>query len=271
MIFLNMFNYTCGHEDMTTPPEKAAAEPAASTKAQRTRERIFGSAMDLFMSRGYEKTTMRMIADRAGVNVALSYYYFPSKEHLVFEFYRNFARDFIERSAEAVASSARLEARLTGVTETMFATADPYHAFAGSLFATAASPASPLNPFSADFTELRDQGVALFERVIDGCVPRVPEDLVAEMPFLLWTFSLAMLYCWMHDQSDQQEKTRLILGQSARLITGLIRLSGTPGSRYFRRQLLSISQVIRTNLPAPPMIPSKEQGYARANDPSGPD
>jgi hypothetical protein len=38
-----------------------------------TRERIFSCAMDLFMSYGHDKTTMRMIVDRANVNVALSY------------------------------------------------------------------------------------------------------------------------------------------------------------------------------------------------------
>ena len=123
----------------TTPAAESAAELVPLTKGQRTRERIFGCAMELFMSRGYEKTTMRMIADRAGVNVALSYHYFPSKEHLVFEFYRNFARDFIERSTAVVQGSSRLDERLVGVTEIMFETADPYHGFAGSLFASAAS------------------------------------------------------------------------------------------------------------------------------------
>src|SRR5437660_4681534 len=140
-------------------PDQPGAGPAPLSKGQRTRQRIFECAMELFMSRGYEKTTMRMIADRASVNVALSYRYFPSKEHLVFEFYRNFTRDFIERSAPVLARNSGLEARLTGVIETMFAAASPYHAFAGSLFATAASPTSPLNPFSADFTEIRAQGI----------------------------------------------------------------------------------------------------------------
>ena len=223
--------------------------PEASRKSQRTRERIFSCAMDLFMSRGYEKTTMRMIADRANVNVALSYYYFPSKEHLVLEFYRNFVSDFIERSAAVLDSTSRLEARLTGVAETMFATAGPYHAFAGSLFATAASPASPLNPFSADFTEMRDQAIALFERVIDGCSPRVPEDMARELPFLLWVLNLGLMYCWMHDHTEHQEKTRTILRQSARIVAGLVRLSSSPGSRYFRRQMLSISRVMRSSLP----------------------
>jgi AcrR family transcriptional regulator len=230
-------------------PDQPGGEPAPVSKGQRTRQRIFESAMELFVSRGYEKTTMRMIADRASVNVALSYRYFPSKEHLVFEFYRNFTRDFIERSAPVLAASSGLEARLTGVIETMFAAASPYHAFAGSLFATAASPTSPLNPFSADFTEVRTPGIDVFARVASGCTPRVPDDLAGELPFLLWTFSLGMLYCWMHDHSEQQEKTRTVLRHSARLLAGLIRLSSAPGTGHFRRQLISVTHLLRSSLP----------------------
>lgn len=237
---------------MTAPTVKTATEPAALTKAQRTRERIYGCALELFMSHGYEKTTMRMIADRAGVNVGLSYHYFPSKEHLVFEFYRSFTRDFVERSLPVLSSSPKLETRLLGVAETMFAAADPFHAFAGSLFATAASPASPLNPFSAEFTELREQSIGLFARVIEGCTPRVPADVAEELPFLLWTFNLGLLYAWMHDHTDQQEKTRTLLRQSVRLVVSMVRVSSTPGTRQFRRQLLSISRLARSSLPLSP-------------------
>jgi AcrR family transcriptional regulator len=234
---------------VASPRPQPDAEPTPAGKGQRTRERIFAAAMDLFMSHGYEKTTMRMIADRAGVNAALSYRYFPSKEHLVFEFYQNFARDFIDQSAAAVASSSRLETRLIGVVETMFATAEPYHSFAGSLFASAASPTSPLNPFSADFTPMRADGIALYARVIDGCTPRIPDDLAGELAFLLWTLSLGLLYCWMHDQTEHQEKTRLLLRQLTRLLVGLLRLSSAPGAGQFRRQLVAITRLIQSSLP----------------------
>jgi AcrR family transcriptional regulator len=246
------------------PEPETGAVPAKGqpTKGQLTRERIYASAMELFASNGYEKTTMRMIADRAQVNVALSYHYFPSKEHLVFEFYRNFTRDFIERSAPVIAASAKLEARIVGVIETMFAIAEPYHSFAGSLFATAASPASPLNPFSSEFTEVRESGIELCRRVVEGCTPRVPAEVAAELPFLLWLLNLSMLYCWMHDHSVQQEKARTILRQTARLLTGLVRLSSSPGAGYFRRQLLSLSRLIRTSIPLSAPDPAGPAGSA---------
>ena len=188
-----------------SPQKPPGAESAPVSKGQRTRERIFGCAMDLFMSHGYEKTTMRMIADRAGVNVALSYHYFPSKEHLVFEFYQNFARDFVERSAAVLASSSRLEARMIGVVETMFAAAGPYHAFAGSLFAAAASPASPLNPFSADFAGMRAQGDRPVRPRCRRIYARVfPWTWPTSCPSCCGRLSLGLLYCWMHDHSEHQ-------------------------------------------------------------------
>lgn len=236
---------------MIATTRAAVAEPPVTVKAQRTRERIYACAMELFVASGFERTTMRMIADRAGVNVALSYRYFPSKEHLVFEFYRRFAGDFISASAAALETSPRLERRLTGVIEAMFAVAEPYHGFAGSLFATAASPTSPLNPFSDAATPVRGDGIALFTRVVEGSRPRVPEHLAEELPFLLWTFSMGLLYCWMHDHSEHQAKTRAILEHSVRLIAGGVRLGSAPGSRYLLRQVLSVSNLIRSSLPLP--------------------
>lgn len=236
---------------MIATTQAAASELSLTQKAQRTRERIYTSATELFVTLGFEKTTMRMIADRAGANVALTYRYFPSKEHLVFEFYRRFTGDFISASAPALEGSPRLESRLTGVAEAMFAVAGPYHGFAGSLFATAASPASPLNPFSEAATQVRDDAIALCARVVDGCRPRVPEHLAAELPFLLWTFNVGLLYCWMHDHSEHQEKTRTILRHSVRLIAGGVRLASSPGSRYFLPQVVSVSQLIRSSLPLP--------------------
>jgi len=66
---------------------EAPSATALSAKGERTRERILDVALDLFRERGYEATTMRMIAKAAGVSLGNSYYYFPSKDHLVQSFY----------------------------------------------------------------------------------------------------------------------------------------------------------------------------------------
>ena len=62
------------------------AQPAR-TRRDRTRSAIIDAALDLFRDVGYESTTMRAIATRAGVSVGNAYYYFASKEHLIQGFY----------------------------------------------------------------------------------------------------------------------------------------------------------------------------------------
>ncbi|MFI1798329.1 TetR/AcrR family transcriptional regulator [Streptomyces sp. NPDC020379] len=48
-----------------------------------TRERIQKTALDLFVSRGYEKTSLREIAEELGVTKAALYYHFKTKEDIL--------------------------------------------------------------------------------------------------------------------------------------------------------------------------------------------
>src|SRR5207237_10147307 len=63
-----------------------------SQKAVSTRQRILDTALGLFATKGYEKTTMREIATAAHCSLGLAYRYFASKEELVLELYRNLVR-----------------------------------------------------------------------------------------------------------------------------------------------------------------------------------
>jgi AcrR family transcriptional regulator len=48
-----------------------------------TRERIQQTALELFVVHGYEKTSLREIADRLGITKAAVYYHYPSKQDLL--------------------------------------------------------------------------------------------------------------------------------------------------------------------------------------------
>ena len=48
-----------------------------------TRSRLRELALQLFAEQGYEKTSLREIAERLGVTKAALYYYFKSKEDIV--------------------------------------------------------------------------------------------------------------------------------------------------------------------------------------------
>ncbi|MFD8795706.1 TetR/AcrR family transcriptional regulator [Streptomyces vinaceus] len=63
-----------------------AAQPADRPRnAAATRSRLLEAAAELFAERGYERTTVRAIAERAGANQALLFRYFGSKHGLLTE------------------------------------------------------------------------------------------------------------------------------------------------------------------------------------------
>jgi len=56
----------------------------AKTKSE-TRERILDVALELFNEQGYDKTSLREIADRLGVTKAALYYHFERKDQILLE------------------------------------------------------------------------------------------------------------------------------------------------------------------------------------------
>src|SRR6202046_2989568 len=67
-----------------------ADQPARRARGD-TRERIQAVALELFAEHGYEKTSLREIAERLGVTKAALYYHFKSKEDIV----RSFTEDYV--------------------------------------------------------------------------------------------------------------------------------------------------------------------------------
>ncbi len=53
-------------------------------REQGTRERILDVALELFTDEGYDRTSLREIAERLGVTKAALYYHFPSKADILF-------------------------------------------------------------------------------------------------------------------------------------------------------------------------------------------
>jgi len=67
-----------------------------------TRERIQAIALELFAEQGYEKTSLREIAERLGLTKAALYYHFKSKEDIV----RSFVEDYRAELEQVIAWGA---------------------------------------------------------------------------------------------------------------------------------------------------------------------
>jgi AcrR family transcriptional regulator len=56
---------------------------AGAQKGTRTRERILDIALDLFIEKGFDKTSLREIAEKLGFSKAALYYHFASKDDIL--------------------------------------------------------------------------------------------------------------------------------------------------------------------------------------------
>src|SRR5689334_6217642 len=168
---------------------------------------------------------MRAIAQAAGLSVGNAYYYFPSKDHLVQEFYKQVQDDHLAACSAGLTTTTAFADRLHVAVSTGIATMAPYHAFAGKFFKTAAEPGSPLSPFSDESEPARDRSVAIFRTVVDGSAARFDDDLRKELPELLWLGYVGVTLYWVHDTSPEQAKTQLLVDRAVPLVDRLVSLS----------------------------------------------
>jgi AcrR family transcriptional regulator len=213
---------------------------ARTAKGENTRAAIFGAALDLFRAQGYDATTMRAIAQRAGVSLGSSYHYFPSKEHLVLMLYSHLHELHREACAPLLARERALTPRLKGVVRALVITCEPFHEVAGSLFSTVADPRSPLNPFGADAARMRDEVIELYGDVVAGSDARLPADLAAELPRLLWLYQMGVLYFWIMDASPGRLRTLELIDETSELVVQLVNLANLPMLKNSRRRALDL-------------------------------
>ena len=220
-----------------------------TVKGDQTKALILETALEMFRERGYDNTTMRAVAQKAGVSLGNAYYYFRSKEYLIQAFYQRLHDSHIEVILPALEHEKTLKARLLTAMRTKIDTMKPYHQFAGVLFKTAANPESPLNPFGDESDPVRQQGIQLFATVLEGATARIPKDLKAELPYLLWVYSMGIVLFWIHDSSPKHRRTYRLVDHTVDLLDKLIHLASNPFMRPVRKQALRLVDEIRDALP----------------------
>ncbi|MCF0091543.1 TetR family transcriptional regulator [Micromonospora sp. MH99] len=230
---------------MTEQQAPTTAGEPATARGEQTRQLIRDTAMRLFRERGYAQTTMRAIAQEAGVAVGNAYYYFGSKDHLIQEFY---AQSQVEHRAKAqpvLDREVTFGDRLAGVLHAGIDVLTPSHAFAATFFKTAAEPTSPLSPFSAESSGPRQAAIELFAEVLTGSTAKVDAELRPALPELLWLAYMGVVLYWVHDRSPGQIKTRQLIDGVVPLIDRLVALSRLRVLRPVTRQVLDLIRTLR--------------------------
>lgn len=198
---------------------------------EETRELIRTTALRLFRERGFDATTMRVVAEEAGVAVGNAYHHFAAKDDLVQEVYLEVNRAHVARAREALAAGGDLATRLAATWTAAVEVFEPYRRFGVESIGVAIRPGSPASPFSAASERTARMSRELFREVVEGAAPAVPAALRADLPELLWLCQLGLTVFWVHDDSPGQRRTRRLVAGAAPLVGRVVQLSRLPVAR----------------------------------------
>ncbi len=230
----------------TVVKEEKDVKEAKAPKSEQTRTLILETALRLFAERGYDKTTMRAIAQEAGVSVGNAYYYFSSKEHLVQGFYDRIAAEHEVAVQPVLAGDKDLAVRIRGVLLCWLDVAGQYHRFASQFFKNAADPESPLSPFSQDSFAAREAAISIHERCLSGSGTRTDPELAGLLPQLMWLMQMGLVLFWVYDRTDDAERSRRLVERVAPIAARAIALSRF---RVLRPLVRQVHEVLEEFLP----------------------
>jgi len=209
-------------------------------RAEDTRRRIYEAAMELFREKGFEQTTMRDIAARAGVALGGAYYYYSSKEAIVLAFYHEMQESSHEAILAAMAGHKKLKERLRCVIEQRFAALAPNRKFCDALFRHAPDSNDPLSPFSDETRAIRERSIEHLRIALEGGDVKVPADLKQQLPYILWLYHMGLILYWLYDRSPNQQRTEKLMEKSLGLLVNLLRLSALPLMKPLRKTALEL-------------------------------
>jgi len=190
-------------EELKTP--RGRGRPSGTTtQGQEARKRLYETAIELIGRKGYEATTLREVADVAGVSVGLLYKYFPSKRAVVLAFYDELSAEYAARAAAVRAGKWR--DRFVFALRTCLEVLGPYRKTLSSLAPTlVADPEEGLFAARTAFSRKRVEEV--FQEAVTGATDAPSAKLADALGRLLYLLHLAVILFWLLDKSPRQRAT----------------------------------------------------------------
>lgn len=207
---------------------KTASKRTPGRRAQNKqaiRSRIVKSALILFQTKGFEGTTTRAIARKAGIAEGTVFNYFKSKEDIALYFFEQ----EVGHAVAAVRNNPRLqkaplEEKLFTLVESQLEYLAPYERFIGAALLHALKPASALGPFSHRAMELRHRYLGFVEELIEESIPKRKQNPLAFLaPEVFWIYYLGALLYWLYDSSEGKQNTLAFLDRSLKIGVSLLR------------------------------------------------
>jgi len=203
----------------------------AETKAE-TRQRIIQGAAKLFTTGGWDKTTTRDIAARAGIAAGTLFNYFESKEAIVAALMSEALSNAKQELRRRPPEDQSLEEELFSL---IWAELRSLRRFRKFLPAAAETILSPMRRGSPDTPgeAIRLNHLEAVEQILVS--HGIPATLPAITMQLYWTLYLGVFAFWLSDDSPKQEDTLALLDQSLKLFVASLR-TGRKEAKNHERQ-----------------------------------
>ena len=170
----------------------------ASTTHFSTKDRILGSAEELFAQHGFAGTSLRQVTSRADVNIAAVNYHFGSKENLVNEVFRRRMDDMttlrmaqLKRALEE--TPGQLQPILAAFVEPALAMSQDRHGGGAFVRVVARAYAEKNDGLRKFLSDHYGHVLREFGKAIAACVPGLSkEELYWRLDFLAGALTYAM-------------------------------------------------------------------------------
>ena len=178
-------------------------------KARQTREHILETALGLFASQGYQKTTLRDIASTAGVSLGLTYRYFACKEELVAALYERLTVE--TEQAVATLPKLPLAARFVQALRECLKRLEPHREALGALFGAGMDPASEVSVLGEQTEAIRQRAWGTYLQVVHGASDAPGKTQAPQLATLFYAIHLSLILFWLQDRSQGQQRTQELL------------------------------------------------------------
>jgi AcrR family transcriptional regulator len=208
-------------------------------KGEQTRTAILESALQLFRENGFDATTMRDVAVKAGVALGGAYYYFPSKEAIIQAYYEVVQKEH-NRRVDLALTNGKLDfkGRIQFAMQSKLDIVQNDRRLLGVVFRYTGEPEHPLSCLGPGTEHIRKESMEVFSRAVGD--ERLPKDLRQLLVIALWALQMSLLILFIYDNSPHQQRTRRLMDGALELTVRVLSLARFPVLKPIRSRVLTL-------------------------------
>jgi AcrR family transcriptional regulator len=202
-------------ENAPNRPGKRGRPAGGTALGETTRQKLYVTATRLIAERGYEQTTLRDVADAAGVSVGLLYRYFPNKRAVMLALYDELSLDQLARTNTMPGGAWR--DRFLFTLETSLSVLQPHRRTLSALIPVMISN-EPDGLFGSATAFSRHRVQRVFQDAVVGAKDAPRGELAPALGRLLYLMHLAVILWWLLDRSPNQRATTALIALTKQIL-----------------------------------------------------